>query len=233
MKILGMATIPDRSDNLMQILGSISPQVDEVFLALNGYDSFPFSLEYFDNVFPLILKKDRGDAEKFCFFDLRNAKGCLFREDHYADDDYFISWDDDLLMPDGCIKYLIEGIKKYGGIVGFHGRNYHYPVKSYTSSTENCRCLREVKEDTPVNFIGSGCTAFRLKDFNLDLHDFKKPNMADVWLSKRANELKVPMTVLAHKEGYIKYLTPPKGTTIWKTTHDYSYHLEVINGFLK
>ena len=57
--------------------------------------------------------------------------------------------------------------------------------------------------------------------------------MADVFLSKCATEQGVPMMVLAHDVGYLKYVPPPKGTTIWDTTRDYSEHVKVMRTFIK
>ena len=56
--------------------------------------------------------------------------------------------------------------------------------------------------------------------------------MSDVWLSKIATEQNVPMMVLAHAKGDIKYLYPP-GDTIWKSTQSYDEHIKIMNTFIK
>lgn len=215
----GIASIPIRVNCLKRTLDSIRTQVDLVFVTLNGYEYAPPYLEFMDNVSYTFSDNSLGDAMKF-----QMASHCS---------GYYLALDDDLEAEIGYVDKLIAGVEKYNGLISLHGKLYPAPVISYKQWHGNYRCLDEVKEDVQVNLIGSGCCAFKTSRLNVNLAEFKLPNMSDVWLSKIATEQNVPMVVLAHPKGeYLNYQHPP-GSTIWQDTHDYSHHVEIMNKFIK
>lgn len=213
----GIATIPIRLNNFRIVVGHILPQVDVLFVALNGHKHIPSWL-----ICPKIeivqLDNSLGDIAKFYYVESCNGT--------------YVTLDDDLIIPRDYVKRLSDGLDKYGGVVGFHGRIYTTPMDDFKEWYKNYTCLRTVDGDYRVNIIGSGCCAFNTESIKLKLSDFKKPNMADVWLSKKATEMKQPMTVLKHNAGDIKYLKP-EGKTIWHSTEDYGYHLEILRSYIK
>ena len=115
--------------------------------------------------------------------------------------------------------------------MGFHGRKYPVPVVDFKKWIGNYRCLNSVNFDVECNLIGSGATMFNTKSMKLKLSDFKKPNMADLYLSKTAYKQNIPMVVLAHNVGELKYLKPL--TTIWRSTKDFSEHTKILKSYLK
>jgi hypothetical protein len=127
---------------------------------------------------------------------------------------------------------MISGVEKYNGVVSLHGRIYPRPFVGFKRWKYAYRCLNSVNGDVHVNFIGSGCAAFNTKRLSLSIEDFKLPHMADVWLSMACNKQGVPMTVLAHKQGYLQYLGT-NGKTIWENTKSYDKHNAIMKSFLK
>jgi hypothetical protein len=223
MIILGIATIPERKDTLKSVLDPIVKQVDQVFLALNGFyiadePWYPPFLDEYSNLNHFHTHNEKGDAHKFC------TTG-IIGEGHY-----YISWDDDLIMPDGCVKYLCDGVDKYNGLVGLHGRKYLSPVTSFRKWAGNYRCLGDVSEDVSVNLIGSGCAAFHTDRLTVTMNDFKKPFMADCYLSRLASEQGVPMRVLAHSKDYLGYTNPTE--TIWQNTTDFSEQTRILQSYI-
>jgi len=215
---VGIASIPSRISSLERVLDSIVEQVDQVFVGLNyGLEEKPNYLNKYANVFYSFRDNSNGDAEKF----------------RYADrvEGYFIGWDDDLVMPDGCAAYLVTGTNKYRGLVSLHGRTYPHPSQDFRQWTGNYRCLNTVKEDVQVDLIGSGCCCFHTDQLGVMLRDFKTKNMADLWLSKLATEQGVPMMVLKHAKDYLEYITP--STTIWRDTKNFSEHTRILQSFIK
>lgn len=214
----GIATLKEREKSFKCTIESIYPQVDKIVAVLNYYDAIPLWLNELKKVECHLAFNFLGDAGKF--LQVENTDGIYF------------AIDDDLLYPKGYVDYLLEGIEKYGGIVGLHGKIYQKPVTHFKKCAVY-RCLDTVSDDACVNVIGSGCCAFDTNRLTLSLSDFELPNMADLWLSKMATEQGVPMTVLKHDTGYLNYLAPPKGTTIWETTKDYSEHVQIMRTFIK
>jgi len=218
MVICGIASIPTRQDALERVLDSIAPQVDKVYVSLNDYPQKPLYASKYDNVEFLMNSNERGDANKFIMA--------------HIPDVYYISLDDDLEVPPTLVQYLCAGVDKYNGVCGLHGRLYPTPFIGFKRWISNYRCLNTVEADTFVNFIGSGVTAFHTNRLKVSLSDFKRKNMADVFISQLATLQGVPMVVLKHDMGYLKYL-PPSDTPIWNMTHDYSYHEEILREFIK
>jgi len=215
---LGIATLKEREMGFKKVLESVYPQVDVVYAVLNNYLEVPDWLSSMDRVQPIVMQNQLGDAGKFMYAGM-------------CEGDY-ISWDDDLLMPEGAVRYLLSGVKKYRGLVGFHGRKYLHPVISFKQWADNYRCLNTVSDDVHVNLIGSGCCAYNTETMELKLSDFKLPNMADLYLSRAAAVQGVPMVVLKHRQGYLQYLKP-QGETIWQATRDFTEHTNILQSYVK
>ena len=193
-----MAAIPSRENVLRQVVGSIINQVDELIIYLNGYDKVPnFLLSYKIKVYQSQHENgDLGDAGKF--YKVGQLKG------------FILSIDDDLIYPPDYVQKLISKINSYGrqAVISFHGRvlksakiNNYYSK----SSREFYRCLRTVKGDHPVHIGGTGVMGFHSSVIKITVNDFKIPNMADVWLAKKAQEQNIPIVVSEHEDGWIKH----------------------------
>jgi hypothetical protein len=203
----------------MTLVHSVKDQVDEMFIALNGYVSVPPELHNIRNANYAIFDNSMGDSAKFYHaIDLQNT--------------YYLALDDDLKVPRGYVDYLCDGVDRYNALCSLHGRIYTPPVTNFKRWTGNYRCLNTVNEDVKVNFIGSGVCCFNTNRLKVDIKGFKRPNMSDVWLSKAAHEQGVPLMVLKHSIGYLQYLHP-SGSTIWQDTKDYSFHIQIMREFLK
>lgn len=217
--IVGIASLPDRENSLTLVINSLLPQVDKVYVALNGHKEIPMALRNLRNVECVILDNSLSDGAKFYFTS--------------KTDGYYVAWDDDILAPPNAVETLIAGVNKYNGLVSFHGKYYIPPITNFKRWAGNYRCLNTVVADVRVNVIGSGCCAFNTNRLSVQVSDFKTRNKADIWLSKITTEQGVPMFVLQHRTGYIQYLSTPKGTTIWETTRDYSEHANIMKTFIK
>lgn len=220
-----IVSIYGREESLQRTIATIAYQVDKVYVMLNGYPSVPefLNCDVFTGknvtIHAEILDNSLGDSAKFLH--VNDDKGiCLVL-------------DDDLSVQRNYASYMVAGVYKYNGLVSLHGRTYLAPVHSFKRWAGNYRCLGTVTEDVHVTLIGSGCCAFDNERLKVSITDFKKKNMADVFLSKAATEQGVPMVVLKHKAGDIIYSPPKDNKTIWRTTTDYSYHTEILKTFIK
>lgn len=192
-----IASIPDREDMLRQVVESLRPQVDKLFVALNGYDHTPAFLKEGEFIH---LDNSMGDAAKF--YGVENLKGYIF------------CCDDDLVYPANYIQSMIEGMKKHQSIVTLHGYTYPEPYVSHKNRLKTHHCLFDVLEDVPVNVGGTGAMGFHSSILKVSFSDFTLPNMADVFVAKLAREQGVKITVLKHAKDYLKYLNPKE--TIWE-----------------
>ncbi len=219
-RIAQIASIPGRVETLKLTVSSLLPQTDMIFVALNGYTEVPGFLEGQDKVVYSLMDNSLGDAAKFYDVDRRNG--------------YFLTCDDDLIYPQGYVGYMIEGIKRHGGIVSLLGKRYdNRPITSFRSGyTSLYRCLTTNATDKEVHLGGTGVMAFHTDSLKLSVDDFKRKNMADVWLAKAAAEQGVKITVLAHPSRYVKHKFYSRRIWITERGND-KYQTEILNSFLK
>lgn len=214
-----IATLPNRYNSLMQTVKSLINQVDSIFIAFNG----PVDLsEYlFDEKIECgFFDNSKGDAMKF--YEVEKFTG------------YFFPCDDDLIYPPDYVQRMINKINIHRCLVTHHGKIFaNRPIRSYHhGATIRLRCLGEVSEGCYVDVCGSGVSAFHTDDLKLKLSDFKKPNMADIWLSKICHEQNVKMLCLPHPAGYFGY--NHFTDNIYDNSHrNETFQTQLVNTFLK
>lgn len=219
MKItLGIATIPERRDALLEALRTLHGQADEVYVYCNGLDARP---AYLPAWVRCLTGLDAGDAGKFAPATMGIAG------------DVHVTCDDDLIYPPDFVARLLDGLSRHGGAVSFHGRRQQAPTPSYYRGRHTpLPCLGVVPFDQDCTVIGTGCLAFRPEDVPLRDADFAiGRNMADILFSRRCAELGVRRTVLAHAAGYITH-SPLVDTsrTIWAAhVNDDSAQTRIFN----
>ena len=218
MTVCGIATLASREQSFRVVLDHLYPQVDRVYAVLNDYEEIPEWLSVYPRVIAVLGKNHLADNAKFLFVDVCEG--------------YFLSWDDDLVMPDGCVEYLRGKVDEYNCIVTFHGKRFGRKTTDFRKDfLFRVHCLRDCIVDVRVQLGGTGCMMFHTKDFHPTIGGFLKPKMADVWLSKQASEAKVKIMAVRHTAEYLTYIPPEN--PIWGQKCDVKYHTEVINDFLK
>jgi len=219
-RIAQIASIPGRVETLELTVGSLLPQTDMIFVALNGYEEVPSFLTGDSKIVYALMDNSLGDAAKFYDVDQRNG--------------YFLTCDDDLIYPQGYVNYMIAGVKRHGGIVSLLGKRYdNRPVISFRSGyTSLYRLQTRVCADQWVHLGGTGVMAFHTDSIRLSMVDFPKPNMADIWMAKAAADQGVKITSLAHPARYVKQRRYSR--RIWVSErHNNGYQTEILNSFLK
>jgi hypothetical protein len=200
-----LATIPGRS--VQKTIDSLKKQVDQLFVCYNQTD---------------VSNVNFGDAAKF--IPLQGLNGYLF------------TCDDDLIYPPDYIERMIEGIEKYDRkkIVTMHGRILpRRELKSYYKERlEGFRCLGLVENDVIVDSGGTGVMGWHSSLLTFDIKEFKAANMADIWVAKIAKEKGIKIVCLKHSDGWIRYVPPPDGTTIWEKKYNNDENeTEIFNTF--
>ena len=214
---MNIASIPSRKNELIKTLDSITNQVDEVRVALNGYKHLPQGYHKYNNVIFLIRDNSNGDAEKFRWVE--------------ETDGYYLTGDDDLIYPPTYVKDMIKALEKYD-VVTLHGRSFHYyPIKSYYKNPDvKVSCLNESLNDTIVQFGGTGVMAFHTKDFKPPFDIFKRANCADIWIGLYSDSVGVDICALKHIQNYLTYQQVPN--TIWLDKNDdCQYETNIVNEY--
>jgi len=220
---IGIATLKVRELAFRETIKSVYDQADRIIVTLNLYDTVPDWLLSMNKVTAVIGDNSLGDAGKF--LKVEQSEG------------YYFSIDDDLRYPPDYCQYMISKINQLNCIVTLHGRRFdRIPISRFPNGTTlHLHCLNGCKTDTEVHVGGSGVMAFDTRLFSLSINDFKHPNMADIWVAKRAREQGVKIMVVEHKAGYVRYMPPPSGTTIYDICrrNPNKIQTDTINNFLK
>ena len=217
-----LTTIPDRTESLKDTVKSLLPQVDKLNVYLHGYTEMPQFLKNKKIEVAFDLEHgDRGDIDKMAWCD--EVKG------------YHLICDDDLIYPPDYAKKMVEAIDRYDkkAIVSFHGSILkRLPIAKYYEDRTVYPCLGEVKADQEISIIGTGTLGYHssVGVDKIQLGD-KLPNMLDIHVSLWAKENKIPLYVIAHKEGWIKHSTKVDLNKTIFATHQHSdyVHTWMIN----
>ena len=216
-----IASIIGREDSLRQVLAAISPQVDKTYVSLNGYQVEPDWLHTIRNVECELLDNSLGDAARYLHFG--------------EDEGYSFFCDDDLIYSPNYCRYMIHKYNQHKGcLITLHGKIYGRPIiSSHRGIIKNYRCLGTVKGDHEVETGGTGVMLINTKDMKINIEDFLRPNMADIWVAKFAHEQNVKIMVIEHNANIVHYL--PQATRIWRTRsrEDIVYETNILNSFLK
>ena len=220
MLIGGMATIPEREDTLEMVLDAITPQLDLLELALNGYKSVPFWLGKYENLVPTLTTNDMGDANKF------------LRIEDYTHH-YYFSLDDDLIYPINYVERYIEEIDGHQCLITSHGSDVTPNMHSYyRGKIGRSHCLHDADQDVTVDIAGSGVAGFHTSVLKLKYSDFLEPNMADIWMSIQAHKQGVDRIAISHKKGWITTCLSSDKKTIYDTHRNKDLvQTKVVNSF--
>lgn len=206
-----MATQPGRLQVLRRSVASLLPQVDKLFIYLNGFSRVPNFLKH--EKITLASSVDNGElgaAGKFFF--TKEVEGV------------YLSVDDDFQYPrDYAEKLYLELQKRENAaIVGVHGyrlRQYdHEPAIKLCNRARGATfpVRRTLHHDAPVHVAGTGVMAFDTRYWRPSQDDLKENNMCDLQIAIAAQKQQIPRVVIAHRGDWIKYLLHDRSQgTIW------------------
>lgn len=199
-----MATFPLRKNYVEKTVRSILPQVHVLRVYLNEYKKIPSFLLH-PKIVTVIGKEDVGDAGKFFW--------CGEQEEIY------FTIDDDLLYAPHYVREHLRTLAHYQFkvLVTLHGYVLAPDAKDYRNDRKGiCGYYEHSNEDKYGNVGGTGVMAFHTAVMPFKFSDLKHPNMADIWVAKKAQEYKIPIVVRKHTaEEAIAHAGIPNRQTIW------------------
>lgn len=188
-----IATMPGREAALREALESLLPQVDWLYVYLNGFVRIPSWLLTGRDKLTVAsnIQGDLGDAGKFAA--AVDAAG------------YFITADDDLIYDPGYVQTMIEAIERYDrrAIITLHGKRFTGPLTSYYRDRANqVRFHNQTAQatDEPVDVPGTGVMAWHTDTIRFTMGDFPQThrNMADLHAGLKAAKDGIPVICIAH-----------------------------------
>jgi len=220
LKVVGIASLPEREECLRDTVNSLYNQVDKIIVGLNNYKEVPSFLKK-EKIESYLLDNSLGDAAKF------------YKVDEYKGHFYF-ACDDDLIYKKNYIEHLL---KNNNPVIGIHASIIKYPCKNYYKDRIVLHSNSALDKDTEVDVIGTGCCRIDLEVLDLKLKDFKTPNKADIYLSDICKKQNVKMISIARKakEFFIYNPKMKNKYTIYDDLHskETPIHCEIIKKWEK
>lgn len=207
--IAGIASMPSRTETLEKVVANILPQVDEIHIFLNNFDTVPAYL--YNPKIRIHRSQEHGD---------QRDNGKFFGLKFVDSDSYYFTLDDDIHYPRGYINLLASKIISHSNkvAVGVHGVIYATEPKTFFDRlTFNFE--RELLEDVPVSVLGTGTTGFHTGSIKPPFEFFTSTGMADLFLGAFLKESKIPAICIARPKGWlVEYHRDDRTDTIYHET---------------
>lgn len=145
-----LATFPPRRRILRRVTDAILPQVDQLFVVLNGYDDVPGYLAHDPKVTAIIPDRDVKDAGKFWFTP--------------DPQDIVFTIDDDIGYPADYVARTLELVAAMGfdgKVFGYHGNAYAHAAKGQPAIWHNYLFHQQLDSVRGVSIIGTGTLCAR------------------------------------------------------------------------
>lgn len=224
---INMATIPARIETCAEAVKSLHPKCDNFELMLNGYTDkqalkLKFLLRNCKRVKFNFRDNQLTDSEKY--FKIDQQQGYIF------------TCDDDLWYDPDYIPYMISKIEQYKreAVITLHGRVWPFvpskdePIVSFYRDRKDgvnvqgggaFQALSTVKGDHVIlsdkiaGCGGDGVMAWHSDTIKMSYDYCLYPNMSQLWMALRCNEMRVKQIVVEHEEGFVQQLWDGPG--IW------------------
>lgn len=221
--IASIASMPTRKNILKRCIESILPQVDLLNIYLNGYEVVPeFLIDKKIKIYDSIQYGDKADVGKFFPLYLQKYKGYIF------------TLDDDLLYPSNYVDVMVHKIEKYKrkNFICVHGNILpKNRLTSYYREKIGVHYAKKLSSDTYVDVPGTGTLAFHSQLYPVDINDFSKPFMTDIWLYNIANKNHIPIVSIEREDFWLRSLlqTPDKDSIYARFSDDDSFVTNIVN----
>ena len=188
------------------MVAAISPQVDRLYVFLNGYGVVPEFLNR-ENV-TVFTSEEFGDQhDRGKFFALKQCHQGIY-----------VAIDDDIRYPKNYVRTLVGKIEYYDykAVVGVHGAIYpEWPSSFFDRGVLHFSA--EMERDLPCSILGTGTVAVCLDTVPLRHEIFESPGMADIWLARFLKARAIPISV-ARRASWLKDINDDAASSIFDRT---------------
>lgn len=216
-RVAAIATLAGRTETFRQVLAAIRPQVDHVFVYLDGYDAPPAFLSGLERV-SVQRAEDVGDLHASSRF------LCLQQLEIPT---VVAMVDDDIRYPEKYIDTLVAALDQVRGqaIVGVHGRIFIPPHKSYVRDAMQVHYGMGLSKPCQVHELGVGTCAFVSSVLDVDPRRWDRRDMNDITIATEAQRRDLPRVAIAREAEWLKPHAQHQADSLWmKTVRDDSEH---------
>lgn len=194
--VAGMATVAGNEIALRATVMSLLPQVDCLYVYLNGFTQAPRFIAEHPKIRHFIDTDGSryGDAGKFWGLE-------------QVEDAIYITCDDDIIYPDDFVVRAVGELAQLRGqaVVGVHGAIILQPSQGYYKDRGRAvlHFERAFMRRRRVHVVATNACAFHSSTVKMTLADFRHRNMADTWLAEYLHRNGIPSYIVPRKEGWL------------------------------
>ena len=205
-----IATIPERTELLPQVVGSLLPQVDRLQVYLNNFDEIPAVLDH--PKITVVRSQDFGDLKD---------NGKFFGVEQIPDG-YHFTVDDDIVYPPDYVQKSILKIEQYERrvAVGVHGVNLADPLVRYMKGRQVEHFKSELSHDQLVQLLGTGTLAYHTSTLRPSFDEFRTTGVADLWLAIQARRHGVGLLAQARPTGWLQPIDHDGDTIFYRAQRE-------------
>jgi hypothetical protein len=215
-RIGALSTMPTRAASLALALPRILPQIDRLYLFLDGFDKAP----------PLAGDRKIVLCRTSEFGMVGHAARHLVPSLHpgrYV----FLTFDDDILYPRRYAFALVRALARHRGLalVGYHAARLRPPCRSYVRDRKVFHFRHGLLLDRPVHILGAGTLAYLSDRFRPDPAGWPERDMDDLMIAIQAERQHVLRFAVRRRRGFITPIAEDQPDSIWaRTRQDDSRH---------
>ncbi|NTV97038.1 MAG: glycosyltransferase family 2 protein [Thiobacillus sp.] len=204
-----LATMPSRLDSLPIMLASILPQLDRLYVFLDGFAEVPGCLAGRPNCLVEHIPAGSG---------LHNASRFLVPE-REGPEAIFVCLDDDIVYPADYVVRLVAGLERHGrrALVGIHGGLFRPPHASYVRDCEVLHFAARLGRDTRVDVLGSGTLAFHASTLQMRPESWRHPRFDDLSLAVDAAAAGVELVALGRPKKWLRPIAQSQPDSLWRS----------------
>ncbi|MBG1231093.1 hypothetical protein [Aestuariivirga litoralis] len=202
--------MPSRLETFRKVLPVFVPQVDRIFVFLDGFDAVPDFLTRIPKV-TVIRSQEAGDY---------HVSGRFLFLQHLAEPSVVVSFDDDIRYPRDYVARLVAALDEAGGpaVVGVHGLNFKPPYTNFVSDRVSFHFCKKLEQTIRVDELGAGTIAFRSDVLDFDMRLWKDFTSDDTLIALEAQLRKLPLWCVARRKGWLKPYQESQADSLWLRT---------------
>jgi hypothetical protein len=209
-KIGSIPTMPSRLASFEQVLPTILPQLDLLYVHLDGHDGVPSFLAGRDNVVVSSgdeLRGLRADSRMLCLERIATPSVVFF-------------FDDDILYPSDYVSRLTYCLSMLQGnaVVGVHSRIFLPPHQNYLRDAQVMHFQEALPRPIHVHELGTGTMAFLSDRFRPDPTRWKRRGMSDINLAVEAERCKLPRVTIDRAASWLAPIAEEQEDSLWRRT---------------
>ncbi len=204
--IAGMATMPSRSDTAHQALRSILPQVDRLYLFMDGFEGSPTKT---NSRIVALRSQDFGDL---------HADGKMLGLMHAPPGSVYFACDDDILYPSDYVATMCAHLERFGprAVVGAHANILPARVTSYLNNRQCAPFWAELTTAREVDDLGTNSVAFAADQVRFDVRRWPSRNTVDLNFALECEQRGVRRVAVPRQRHWLRALAENQPDSIYR-----------------